>query len=124
MVLDPETLEILRSLQKSQFAERLLVGSLWVESGHIFTDELGKPISSGLPSRAFQRYRKLLNLREQRFHDCRHFHATQLLRSGLPLHVVAQRLGHKDAMVTATIYAHVTSDQAENASVIFAKAMK
>jgi integrase len=63
-------------------------------------------------------------LGESRFHDCRHFHANQRLRSGLPLHVVSQKPGHKDAMVTATIYAHVTSDQAENASVIFAKAME
>jgi integrase len=124
VVLDAETVEILRSLQKSQFVERLRAGSLWVESGHIFTDELGKPISSGSPTKVFQRYRKALNLREQRLHDCRHFHATQLLRSGLPLHVVAHRLGHRDAMVTATIYAHVTSDQAENASAIFAKAME
>jgi len=124
VVLDAETVEFLRALQKSQFAERLRAGSLWVESGHMFTDELGKPISSGSPTKVFRRYRKALNLREQRLHDCRHFHATQLLRSGLPLHVVAQRLGHRDAMVTATIYAHVTSDQAENASAIFAKVMK
>jgi integrase len=124
IVIDSETVEILRSLQKSQFVERLKAGSLWNESGHIFANELGEPISNGLPSRVFQRYRIALGLREQRFHDCRHFHATQLLRSGLPLHVVAHRLGHKDAMVTATIYAHVTSDQIENASTVFAKVME
>ena len=32
--------------------------------------------------------------------------------------------GHRDAMVTATTYAHVTSDQAENASIVFAKAVE
>jgi integrase len=37
-----------------------------------------------------------------------------------PLHVVANRLGHRDAMVTATIYAHVTTEQAETASTRFA----
>ncbi len=31
--------------------------------------------------------------------------------------VVAQRLGHRDAMVTATIYAHVSNQQAETARI-------
>lgn len=61
-------------------------------------------------------------LRPTRLHDQRHLHATELLRLGEPLHVVADRLGHRDAMVTATIYAHVSSEQAETASTRFADA--
>jgi integrase len=123
VTLDEGTIEILRQLRKTQMEDRLLAGNLWLELGYIFTDELGKPLAYDLPSRTFLRVSKRLNLPTQRFHDCRHFHATELLRSGLPLHVVARRLGHSDPMVTASIYAHVTSDQAENASAIFAKAM-
>ena len=122
--LDPETVEILRSHRHAQLKERLIAGSEWEESGHVFVNEFGHPIDYGTPSHIFQKYRKKLGIREQRFHDLRHFHATQLLRAGVPLHVVASRLGHRDAMVTATIYAHVTSDQAENASLIFAKAVE
>ncbi|MFM8503014.1 MAG: hypothetical protein ACKOAJ_04370 [Actinomycetota bacterium] len=51
------------------------------------------------------------------------FNSLTACASGTPLHVVAQRLGHRDPMVTATTYAHVTADQAENASVVFAKAI-
>ena len=39
------------------------------------------------------------------------------------LHVVAKRLGHRDAMVTATIYAHVSDQQAETALSRFAAAV-
>ena len=92
--------------------------------GHLFIDSLGRPITNGLPTKVFQRQREALGLREQRLHDCRHFHATVLLEAGEPLQVVAQRLGHRDAMVTATIYAHVTQRQAENSSAVFAKAME
>jgi integrase len=53
----------------------------------------------------------------------RHLHATELLRLGEQLHVVAQRLGHRDAIVTATIYAHVNDEQGETASQKFAIAM-
>ena len=41
--------------------------------------------------------------------------------AGEGLHVVAQRLGHKDAMVTATIYAHVTPKQSRQASDTFTR---
>jgi len=37
--------------------------------------------------------------------------------------VVAHRLGHRDAMVTATVYAHVSDQQIETASDTFAHAM-
>ena len=41
-----------------------------------------------------------------------------------PLHIVADRLGHKDPMVTATVYAHISSEQKETASLTFANASK
>jgi integrase len=122
--IDSETLEILREHRKRQFQERLLAGSMWEETGFIFVTEMGRPIDYGTPTQLFTKTRKRLGLPDQRFHDLRHFHATQLLRAGVPLHVVAQRLGHRDAMVTATTYAHVTPDQALNASIAFAKAVE
>ena len=63
-------------------------------------------------------------LRSTRLHDLRHLHATELLRLGEPLHVVSDRLGHKDPMVTATIYAHVSNEQGESASNTFANASR
>ena len=123
ITIDPETIEILKSHRKSQFEERLKAGNLWEETGYLFVTEFGRPIDYGTPTQLFAKRRKSLGLPDQRFHDLRHFHATQLLRAGTPLHVVAQRLGHRDAMVTATTYAHVTSDQEENASITFARAI-
>lgn len=124
ITLDPETVEILRAHRKAQLEERLKVGHFWNESGYVFVTEFGNPIYTSTPTALFQKYRLKAGLREQKFHDLRHFHATQLLRAGIPLHVVAQRLGHRDAMVTATIYAHVTNDQLENVPLIFAKAVE
>jgi integrase len=37
----------------------------------------------------------------------RHSHATQLLLDGVPVHVVAQRLGHSTPAITSEVYAHV-----------------
>jgi len=42
-----------------------------------------------------------------RLHDLRHTHATLLLQAGTPVKVVSERLGHANAMITRTVYAHV-----------------
>ncbi|MFH5878246.1 tyrosine-type recombinase/integrase [Arthrobacter sp. NA-172] len=44
-------------------------------------------------------------------HWFRHTHATALLLSGRPLHVVSRRLGHADVQTTLDIYAWVTEDE-------------
>jgi site-specific recombinase XerD len=43
-------------------------------------------------------------------HWMRHSHATALLLSGVPVHVVSRRLGHADVQTTLNTYAHVTED--------------
>jgi integrase len=43
-------------------------------------------------------------------HWMRHSHATALLLSGVPVHVVSRRMGHADVQTTLNTYAHVTED--------------
>lgn len=45
-----------------------------------------------------------------RFHDLRHFHATQLLDAGVPITTVSERLGHKDVSTTLNIYGHPVAE--------------
>ena len=56
-----------------------------------------------------------------RLHDLRHTHATTLLLAGVPVHVVAARLGHADPSITLRVYAHVINQQLVEAAEIFAK---
>jgi len=46
-----------------------------------------------------------------------------LLKAGVPVHVVAARLGHRDAAMTLRVYAHVLSDQGASAAATFAQLM-
>jgi integrase len=55
-----------------------------------------------------------------RLHDLRHVHATLLLKAGVPVHVVAARLGHADPAITLRVYAHLLRDQAVEVAQIFA----
>jgi hypothetical protein len=43
-----------------------------------------------------------------------------LLKAGVPVHVVAARLGHADPAITLRVYAHVLRDQAVEVAQIFA----
>jgi len=120
--LDPETLEELKAHRKRLITERLALGIPFDESGYVFTQENGEPLYVNTPSTVFRKLITRAGLRPIRLHDLRHGHATYLLEHGVDLPTVAQRLGHRDAMVTATVYAHVTKKQAVNASTRFADA--
>jgi len=59
-----------------------------------------------------------------RLHDLRHLHATLLLLEGVPVHVVANRLGHSDPAVTLLVYAHVLRESASGVAEVFAGAIE
>jgi integrase len=61
-------------------------------------------------------FTRRVTAREIRFHDLRHTHASELLRRGIPLKTVSQRLGHANPTVTLDIYAHVMSGDDEKAA--------
>ena len=59
-----------------------------------------------------------------RLYDLRHVHATTLLLAGVPVHVVAARLGHADPAITLRVYAHVLREQAAGVADVFARALE
>jgi len=63
----------------------------------VFTWEDGRPVLPDYATKAFgQLTGRLDGLPRLKLHELRHTHATMLLRDGVPVHVVAKRLGHKD----------------------------
>jgi Phage integrase family len=55
--------------------------------------------------------------------DLRHLHATTLLLAGVPVHVVANRLGHADAAITLRAYAHVLRQDTAEVGDVFGNAV-
>lgn len=49
-------------------------------------------------------------------HDCRHYHASKLIMSGVNIQLVADRLGHANTTVTQTVYAHLFNELAGKAN--------
>jgi integrase len=114
VALDADTVRALRSWRGRQASERLAAGEAWHDSGLVFVDELGRPPHPETVTRWWREAIERAGVRPIRLHDARHTAATVLLRAGVPVKVVSQRIGHADVAVTMRIYQHVTAqdDQA------------
>jgi integrase len=109
----PELVVILRRHRARQNEERLAAGSAWVDSGAVFTEPDGSALHPGRLSGRFSALTDRLGLPRVGLHGLRHTHATSLLRDGVPITVVAQRLGHVDPSITLSTYSHaMPSDDA------------
>ncbi len=64
-------------------------------------------MDAGGLKRTWKRIVKKADVGHVRFHDLRHASATYLLRAGVPVQMVSQRLGHSRTSTTTDIYAHV-----------------
>ena len=128
---------MLKEHRTHQAAEQLSAGPEWRghANGYVFTTALGEPVYPETMSRLMLVLIKRYNARQSqlkagrpipvaRLPDLRHVHATTLLRAGVPVHVVAARLGHADPSITLRVYAHVISEQLAEVAVIFARAVE
>ncbi|MEV5824818.1 tyrosine-type recombinase/integrase [Spirillospora sp. NPDC052242] len=126
--IDPGTVDVLKAHRARQNADKLKVGDAWKGSndGYVFTTGWGEPIHpdtvSSLMATLITRHNEQNPepLPHARLHDLRHVHATTLLLAGVPVHVVASRLGHADPAITLRVYAHVVNEQLAEAAMIFA----
>jgi integrase len=107
LVLPEVVTTALRAHRTRQKADRLLAGSRWVDSGHVFATMLGKPHHAATITRCFQDALDRAELPDVRFHDLRHSAATFLLAQGMTLEDVKNQLGHSTIVLTSNTYGHV-----------------
>ncbi len=88
------------------------MGGDYASHGFVFADGDGRPLRERFVLRSvFRPLLKKAGLPAHRLYDLRHTSATLLLAEGLPVHVVSQRLGHRDIATTLDNYAHVLPTQ-------------
>ena len=131
--IDAGTAQVLKEHRARQVEERLTAGPEWIGGDeYVFTTGWGGPVHPDTVSSLMADLIRAHNvtvgesgagelLPHARLHDLRHIHATTLLLGGVPVHVVAARLGHADPSVTLRVYAHVIRDQVAEAADIFAR---
>ena len=107
LVLPEVVTTALRAHRTRQKADRLVAGSRWTDSGHVFTTLHGTPYHAATITRAFQAALARAGLPRCRFHDLRHAAATFLLAQGMTLEDVKNLLGHSSITLTSNTYGHV-----------------
>lgn len=69
--------------------------------------------------RAYKNAVKRAGLKDSRFHDTRHSHASILLKKNVHPKIVSERLGHSKIGITLDIYSHATPSLQEQAVEVF-----
>lgn len=117
--LDERPVGVLRAWRKRQLEERLLIGSAYQDNDLVFARADGTPTNPDLFSQSFDRLLARSTLPRIRLHDLRHTHATILLKAGVPVKVVSERLGHANPAFTMTVYQHVIPGMQADAATVF-----
>lgn len=105
----------LRAEQKQQKVNRLKYGNSYQDNGLVCPRENGSPVSPGSLSQKFHDVAKNLAI-VATFHDLRHTHASILLRSGVNMKVVQERLGHSSITETMDTYSHLMQGMQDGAT--------
>lgn len=128
--LDTKTIKILKTHKAAQAADKLKLGSRYIDEDLVFARGsvrlrdgrmAGGPLHPERTSRLFDARIAQHKLPDIRLHDLRHTWASLALKSGIPVKVVQERLGHANPTITMNIYAHVIKGrQAEAAETVAA----
>ena len=117
--LDPTTVRVLTAWRSWQRVEREAVGA--APPDYLFTDAHGEQVHPHAISQTFERVALRAEVPLIRLHDLRHTHATLLIKAGVPVKVVSERLGHAKAAFTIETYQHVLPGMQEAAAENLAK---
>ncbi len=127
IAIDDATLNALKEYKNYQLGYEAMLGDKFENEHNLcFTNTWGKPFDvSNFRDRYF---RKMLLAAEVKDgftpHCMRHTHATLLLKHGVNIKVVSERLGHSSVTVTLNIYAHVLESMEETAPSTWAQIMR
>jgi integrase len=106
IALDPGTFAALVEHREGQLVERTLAGDAYEDGDLVYCDELGRPIRPERLTYRFGQLRRGAEIPSGTLHTLRHTAATLMLVHGIPVHVVAARLGD-DPRTVLDRYAHL-----------------
>ena len=100
-----------------------LTGLKVAEDETVFATADGRLTHPDYFSHVFDRHLAGSDLPRIRFHDLRHTHATIMLKKGVPVKVVSERLGHSSPAFTMTVHQHVIPGMQADAARLFCEAL-
>jgi integrase len=127
--LSADAVVALRAHKARQNVERLKLGEAWGlgiagNADLVFAARLGTALDKTTVQQQWKGALKRAGLRpELRFHDLRHFTATSMLAGGVDIPTASAYLGHANAAITLTVYAHAVPQRLQAGADAIAKAI-
>jgi integrase len=116
-------LEVLEQLKIEQARDKELFGADYEDVDLIFCRPEGGYLRPDKVSVRVTELARKCGLKGVGIHSLRHTHASELLSKGVPIAVVAERLGHRNSNVTLSIYAHALKADERAAAKVWEDAM-
>ena len=124
VALAPDAINLMHGIRGRQIEQQLKYGELWLNTGYVFTQENGSPVSPDMISIAFCALVRKTGLPHLTFHGLRHAHATLALTAGINPKIVSERLGHSTIAVTMDVYSHVLPGLQKEAALAVERLLK
>lgn len=99
-------IEALKAHRRRQLEERIKAGPAWVDSGLVFTTEIGTWVDPRNFRRAFAAVCKKAELGAWHPHELRHSTVSLLSAAGVPEEEIADVVGHMTTRMTHEVYRH------------------
>ena len=106
--------QLLRRIRANEAEERSRAGSVWRQTGFVFTTEFGESCDPRNALRALKAAAAKAGL-SAGLHTLRHSAASVMLTHGVPLKVVSEVLGHSSIAITGDVYGLVAPDVSRGA---------
>ncbi len=110
IVISKHTLKLLKKQKTIYKSNKLKLGKDFHNTDYVICKENGDPFLPKSFTRKWERTLEIYNLRHIKLHGTRHSAISMLLSEGVPMHIVQQRAGHKDARITLEVYSHVAKE--------------
>jgi len=111
---DIELLKELKEQQKQDMQKKLEKGRIYKKDNYVFANRDGSPLTPMRITHVWDQLRKKLGVAVT-FRGLRHTCATLWIKNGVPINVVAQRLGHTEETITWR-YGHVQAGMQREAA--------
>lgn len=126
--LDQATVQVLREHKERQSREREAAGEKWVETGKVFTTELGEWLHPDILSKEFRRLYESAGLPPINLRDLRHCAATLIHAGGGDLHAIKETLRQSTINLASDTYTsllrEVDLEIAEKAAAVVPRARR
>lgn len=101
-----EVLAALSEVARRQRDAMAAAGTAWEETGFVFTDSIGRPLTPSVVGKAFRKAVLASGLPVISIHGLRHSWVSNAVEAGLPWHDISAWAGHRNVNFTVAEYGH------------------